>query len=193
MRRCELIVTRSSHASRVCSSRRGGVHNLWLRSPPLCSWLVQEPLLALAANRLTRGPGYHNPTGLPGRRGSPRYAFLVASCPGGRRIAAGATPTTRGGFGGEPHSPPQRRRRGLCAVAGCARPAKARGWCKTHYSSWRSTGTIDDPLPVSEASWQSNRARALLRSNCSGRMRRSRNSCAGWKMRRGSIVSRCLS
>lgn len=32
-----------------------------------------------------------------------------------------------------------------CAVTGCARPVKARGWCDTHYTRWRRTG---DPGPA---------------------------------------------
>lgn len=30
-----------------------------------------------------------------------------------------------------------------CTIAGCDRPAKARGWCKLHYYRWKRTG---DPV-----------------------------------------------
>jgi hypothetical protein len=29
----------------------------------------------------------------------------------------------------------------VCAVPGCARPARARGWCPGHYARWWRTGT----------------------------------------------------
>lgn len=29
-----------------------------------------------------------------------------------------------------------------CAVAGCERPIKSRGWCKRHYERWRTTGSV---------------------------------------------------
>lgn len=28
----------------------------------------------------------------------------------------------------------------MCSVEGCGKPAKARGWCTTHYARWRKTG-----------------------------------------------------
>jgi hypothetical protein len=33
----------------------------------------------------------------------------------------------------------------VCAVDGCDRPARTRGWCATHYTRWRRHG---DPLPA---------------------------------------------
>lgn len=37
----------------------------------------------------------------------------------------------------------------VCAVAGCGRPEKSRGWCKGHYERWRLRGDVgvDRPLP----------------------------------------------
>lgn len=32
-----------------------------------------------------------------------------------------------------------------CSIEGCGKPAKARGWCGTHYHCWRRTG---NPLPT---------------------------------------------
>lgn len=31
-----------------------------------------------------------------------------------------------------------------CAIDGCERPYRARGWCATHYARWKSHGTPDD-------------------------------------------------
>jgi hypothetical protein len=30
-----------------------------------------------------------------------------------------------------------------CSVDGCTRPAKARGWCGTHYARWARLGTVE--------------------------------------------------
>lgn len=37
----------------------------------------------------------------------------------------------------------------LCAVDGCCKPTKARGWCNTHYERWRHNGapTANAPRP----------------------------------------------
>lgn len=43
----------------------------------------------------------------------------------------------------------------ICSVEGCTRPARARGWCTTHYSRHRRTGRLDVTRsvgPESEAS-----------------------------------------
>lgn len=33
----------------------------------------------------------------------------------------------------------------ICAVDGCPRAARCRGWCNTHYERWRRTGSTADP------------------------------------------------
>ena len=36
-----------------------------------------------------------------------------------------------------------------CSITACGRPAKARGWCRSHYMRWYATGVVDDtPLAV---------------------------------------------
>ena len=38
-----------------------------------------------------------------------------------------------------------------CAVDGCSRPAKSRGWCHAHYQRWRATGDVRAHVPLRAA------------------------------------------
>lgn len=40
------------------------------------------------------------------------------------------------------------RQAARCAVTGCNRPIKARGWCDTHYTRWRRTGDPRGDTPI---------------------------------------------
>jgi hypothetical protein len=35
-----------------------------------------------------------------------------------------------------------------CAVPGCERSIRARGWCERHYSRWRTTGDLRADVPI---------------------------------------------
>lgn len=39
---------------------------------------------------------------------------------------------------------------GTCAIHGCERQARSRGWCGTHYERWRKHGSTADPRPSVE-------------------------------------------
>ena len=61
----------------------------------------------------------------------------------------------------------------MCAVDGCVRPAKARGWCKAHYARWHRYGDpvwVPVPPPVDRA--------ALFYAKV--RKGRGRNACWLW-------------
>lgn len=43
--------------------------------------------------------------------------------------------------GCQPSQPALRKAKGTCTVDSCHYPARARGWCSTHYRWWRNTGS----------------------------------------------------
>ena len=45
-----------------------------------------------------------------------------------------------------------------CSIEGCAKPARARGWCSAHYQRWQRTG---DPRPITPASGRAVASRGL--------------------------------
>jgi hypothetical protein len=48
-------------------------------------------------------------------------------------------------------SPVRGERPSICAVEGCERDAKSRGWCHAHYQRWRSHGDVRADLPLRAA------------------------------------------
>ena len=42
--------------------------------------------------------------------------------------------------GGKQRPPEGARKRNVCSVSGCERPAYGRGWCRQHYGNWRRNG-----------------------------------------------------
>lgn len=55
----------------------------------------------------------------------------------------------------------------ICSVLDCARPAKSRGWCNTHYERWRLRGTVDLPLrPTACGVTNCHRGGRLIRGWC---------------------------
>lgn len=53
-----------------------------------------------------------------------------------------------------------------CSVADCDRPAKARGWCYTHYARWRAHGDVGLARPV--GSYRAEPAKCKV-AGCEGR------------------------
>jgi hypothetical protein len=54
----------------------------------------------------------------------------------------------------------------LCAVAGCERPARKRGWCGTHYQRWFRTGGPDGGDPLGSSNTRPWRGGACLVPGC---------------------------
>lgn len=53
----------------------------------------------------------------------------------------------------------------LCSVEGCHTVIRARGWCATHYSRWRRTGNVADPVREPEE-WRFARSYVVTESGC---------------------------